>query len=72
LEMRSWEPFAQAWPRTLTLPISASQVAKIIGVSHRCWLSLSLFFNLCLCVCSTWSSGSKKTLTILLAGSLQR
>jgi hypothetical protein len=33
-----------SWPQTSTLPISASQVARIIAVSHRC-LAKFLFFK---------------------------
>jgi hypothetical protein len=46
------------WPRTVILLISASQVAKITGVNHRCLasgrvsklLSLSLCENMCVCL----------------------
>jgi hypothetical protein len=32
----SWGTICQVWPWTKILPISASQVARIIGVSHQC------------------------------------
>jgi hypothetical protein len=35
LEMGSYECFAQGWPRTTVLPISDSQLARIIGLSHQ-------------------------------------
>jgi hypothetical protein len=38
VEMGSHELFCSGWPRTMILLISASQVAQIIGVSHRTWL----------------------------------
>jgi hypothetical protein len=36
IEMRSHRFFCLVWPGTAVLQISASQVAKIIGVSHQC------------------------------------
>jgi hypothetical protein len=36
LEMESLESICPGWPRTLILPISAFQVARIPGVSHWC------------------------------------
>jgi hypothetical protein len=35
LEMRVSRTICLSWPRTIILPISASQVARITGVSHQ-------------------------------------
>jgi hypothetical protein len=37
--------FVQCWPGTVILPISVSQVAKIIGVSHCTWVMIALFLD---------------------------
>jgi hypothetical protein len=36
LEMGSSSTVCPSWPQTSILLISASQVARIIGMSHRC------------------------------------
>jgi hypothetical protein len=38
LEMRVSRTLSPSWPRTSILPISASRVALITGVSHGAWL----------------------------------
>jgi hypothetical protein len=35
IEMGSYKLFCPGWPKTVILPISSSQVARITGVSHR-------------------------------------
>jgi hypothetical protein len=59
VEMKSGKHFCLDCPRTIILLISASQVARIIGVSHWC-LAWNVFFLLnnyyseSLCSCTLW------------------
>jgi hypothetical protein len=40
VEMRSWGIFCPGWLQSAILLISASWVARIVGVSHWCWASV--------------------------------
>jgi hypothetical protein len=44
LEMEISSTIWLDWPQTMILLISASQVTRITGVSHRAWLPESLHF----------------------------
>jgi hypothetical protein len=49
LEMGSCELFDLGWPRTVILPISASQVVKVTDMSHVCPACFSYFWERVLC-----------------------
>jgi hypothetical protein len=40
----------RGWPWTMILPMLASQVGRITGVSHQCSAHLIFFFSFCFCI----------------------
>jgi hypothetical protein len=49
------QTFCSGWPQTLILPISASQVIRITGVSHEC-PALSTFLMPAVCPLHKWDN----------------